>query len=220
MNTPQPPSAELLIATGCAHCPAVLKELSEQLKKGKIASLKITNIAVDSQRASELNVRSVPWFSLSNDNSFMMFSGNYSAKEIQQWISTAQTETGMQEYIEDSLSKGQLSTVIQIIQLAPAIFSTVTSMLEDEETGMETRIGLDALVESFSASDILKNNVDSFKKIAATNNPRLQIDALHYIALSGIAENQEFLQQYTKHEDQQVKDAAIEALETLDDLIA
>ena len=214
------PSAELFIATGCVHCPVVLNELSEQLKKGNIASLNITNIAVDNQRASELNIRSAPWFSLSNDNSFMIFSGNHSPKEIQQWVNTSQTKNGMQDYIEESLSSGRLSTVIQIIQLAPEVFSTVISMLEDENTGMEIRIGLDALIESFSATEILKNNASSFKKIASTNNPRLQIDALHYIALSGSAENRDFLQEYAEHEDQQVKDAAIEALETLNDLIA
>lgn len=219
MNHSKRPSAELFIATGCVHCPVVLNELSEQLKKGNIASLNINNIAVDNQRASELNIRSVPWFSLSADNSFMIFSGNHSPKEIQQWVNTSQTKKGMQDYIEESLSNGRLSTVIQVIQLAPEIFSTVISMLEDEDTGMEMRIGLDALIESFSASEILKNNASSFKKIASTNNPRLQIDALHYIALSGSAENRDFLQKYAEHEDQQVKDAAIEALETLNNLI-
>ena len=219
MSHSKHPSAELFIATGCVHCPVVLNELSEQLKKGNIASLNITNIAVDNQRASELNIRSVPWFSLSNEKSFMIFSGNHSPKEIQQWINTSQTKKGMQDYIEESLSNGRLSTVIQIIQLVPEVFSTVISMLGDEDTGMEIRIGLDALIENFSASEILKNNASSFKKIASTNNPRLQIDALHYIALSASAENRDFLQEYAEHEDQQVKDAAIEALETLNNLI-
>ena len=93
------PSAELFIATGCSHCPVVLNELSEQLKKGQLSSLNITNIAVDNEKASELNIRSVPWFSLSNKNSFMIFSGNYTSKEINSWIETAQTSEGMQNYI-------------------------------------------------------------------------------------------------------------------------
>ncbi|MCW8900098.1 MAG: hypothetical protein OQK75_03630 [Gammaproteobacteria bacterium] len=218
MNHTTSPSAELLIATGCVHCPVVLGELSDQLKKGKIASLKITNIAVDNQRAAELNVRSVPWFSLSADTSFMIFSGSYSPKEIQQWLSTSQDKNGMQEYIENSLSNGQLATVLQAIQLAPETFSTVIAMLEDEDTSMEVRIGLDALVESLSATDILKNHAAAFKKIAATNNLRLQIDALHYLALTGNSEHKAFLQEYMNHDDQQVKEAAAEALETLNNL--
>lgn len=212
-------SAELFVATGCIHCPIVLKELSEQLKKGALASLNVTNIAVDNQRAAELNIRSVPWFSLRNDDSFMIFSGEHSPKEIQQWLSRSQAEDAMQEYIEEYLSAGQLLTVIQAVQIEPKIFNTIISMLEDEETSMETRIGLDALIENFSATDILKNQSISLQKIASTDNPRLQIDALHYISLTGDAKNKDFLEGFTKHNNQQVKDAAVEALETLNELI-
>lgn len=219
MKSSNQPSAELFVATGCSHCPLVLNELSEQLKKGHISSLNITNIAVDNEKAAELNIRSVPWFSLTNDNSFMIFSGNYSAKEINTWVEASQTSDGMQNYIEEYLSNGQLLTVIQAVQLKPQIFSAIIAMLEDEETSMETRIGLDALIENFTASELLKQNTAAFKNIASANNPRLQIDALHYIALTADAENKIFLQQMVEHENQQIKDAAIEALETLNDLI-
>lgn len=219
MNLSKIPSAELFVASGCIHCPVVLKELSEQLKKGEISSLHVTNIAVDNKRAEELNIRSVPWFSLSNKNMFMIFSGKHSPKEIQQWIKKSQSDNAMQEYIEEYLSTGQLLTVIQAVQLEPEVFQTILSMLEDEDTSMETRIGLDALIENFSETDIFKKNVPFFQKIASTDNPRLQIDALHYIALAGSAENKEFLQGFTEHNDPQVKEAAKEALETLNDLI-
>lgn len=211
-------NVELFIATGCSHCPIVLNELSEQLKKGAIASLKITNIAVDNKRAAELNIRSVPWFSISHDDSYMIFSGSHSPKEIQQWVKTANNKDGMQEYVEDALSNGQLATVIQAIEIEPASFAAVISMLEDEDTSMEVRIGLDALIESFSSSEVLKNNVDAFKKIARSNNLRLQIDALHYIALAGNREDSDFLNEFTQQDDPQLKDAAVEAIETLNDL--
>lgn len=219
MKQSKQPSAELFVATGCNHCPVVLNELSEQLKKGHISTLTITNIAVDNERAAELNVRTVPWFALTNDNSFMIFSGNYTPKEIQQWVATSQTKNGMQDYIEELLMAGQLTTITQAIQLKPEIFPVIIEMIENEETSMHIRIGLDALIENFSATEILQQSVPELKRIASGNNVRLQIDALHYIALTGDAENKDFLQELTKHQDQQVKDAAIEALETLDDLI-
>jgi hypothetical protein len=164
MKSNTKPSAELFVATGCSHCPVVLHELSENLKKGHISSLKITNIAVDNKRAEKLNIRSVPWFSLKNEKSFMIFSGNYSPAEIEKWISTSATNNGMQEYIEECLGNGQLMTVVQAIHLQPEIFNIIVSMLEDEETSMDIRIGLDALIESFSATDILKNHTASLKK--------------------------------------------------------
>lgn len=212
-------SAELFVATGCRHCPVILNELSEQLKKGKLSSLNITNIAVDNEKAEKLNIRSVPWFSLENDISYMIFSGDHSAKEIQQWISASQTNNGMQDYIEESLRNGQLMTIAQTIQLKPALFSNVIAMLEDEETSMDIRIGLDALIENFSASAILQQYSSELIKLASTDNIRLQIDALHYIALTADAKNIELLKNKIKHKDPQIKEAAAEALETLNELI-
>ena len=219
MTDSAPLTVELFVATGCNHCPIVMSELSEQLKKGAIASLIIHNIAVDNIRAEELNIRSVPWFSLSNQRSFMIFSGNHSPKEIQTGLQNSQLTDGMTLYIEDCLSKGELMTVHQAIKLRPDVLSNVVAMLADEETSMDIRIGLDALIEQFSTTEILKNQTDELKKIALSNIPRLQIDALHYIALTGNIENKDFLQEQTKSTNSQVKEAALEAIETLNDLI-
>jgi len=219
MKTNLIPSVELFVATGCVHCPAVLNELSESLKKGLISNLNVTNIAVDNKRADELNVRGVPWFSLSTVQSCMIFSGNYSPKEIQQWITLSKKDTGMQKYIEESLANGELMNIAQAIDLKPDVFSTIINMLGDEEVSMDIRIGLDAIIEQFSVTETLQSYTDDLKKIASGNIPRLQIDALHYIALSGDSNNKSYLQEKTKNSDTQIKQAAIEALETLDDLL-
>lgn len=212
-------SAELFIATGCLHCPVVLQKLNEELKKGNLASLKITNIAVNNERAEELNIRSVPWFSLTNKNTFMIFSGEHSPKEILHWLTTSQAGTGMQEYIEEYLNNGQLMTVVQAIKIQPEIFSHVITMIKDEETSMGLRIGLDVLIENFSASSILQQYSDELKTIASSDNTRLKIDALHYLALTGDIKNKPFLQDKIEDLNGQIKEAAVEALETLDDLI-
>lgn len=220
MSSPTPTSAQLFIATGCSHCPVVLKELSDQLKSGQLAALDIDNIAVDNSRAEKLNIRSVPWFSLTNNNTFMIFTGDYTPKEIQRWLKSSQNKNGMKEYIEYKLSSGQLMTIMQVIQLNPDMFSHVVDMLKDEETSMDIRIGLDALTENFSSDKILQQYTDEFKAIASTDNVRLQIDALHYIALTGDIKNKSFLQEKTNDKNLQIKNAAIEALETLADLVA
>lgn len=219
MKESSPISVELFVATGCSHCPLVLNELSEQLKKGSIAELKIINIAVDNTRSDELNIRSVPWFSLTNNNSFMIFSGNYSPKEIKNGIKAAQNADGMKDYIEESLSKGELMTVVQAINMQHSVLSYVISMLGDEETSMDIRIGLDVLIEQFSTTKTLQDYTNELKKIATCNVARLQIDALHYIALTGAVENMMFLQEQVENTNPQIKEAALEAIETLNDLI-
>lgn len=219
MKTTSPTSAELFISTGCQHCPVVLQALNENLKTGEIASLNITNIAIDNLKAEKLNIRSVPWFSLSNANSYMIFSGQHSPKEIQQWLAISKSENGMQEYISEHLKNGQLMQVVQAIQIDSKMFSHVIDMIKDEETSMDLRIGLDVLIENFSATEILQKYSDDLKAIALSNNTRLAIDALHYIASTGDIKNKEFLQNKTKNDDEQIKEAAIEALETLEHLI-
>lgn len=219
MNKTTITSAELFVATGCHYCPVVLDSLSKHLKQGQLANLSITNIAVKSERADKLSIRSVPWFSLSNTHVFMIFSGNHTEKEIQKWLNLSKHKDSMQKYIEECLSTGQLMTVMQVMQLKPKMYSHVIAMLEDEETSMDIRIGLDALTESLAASDILKKHVEDFKRIASNDNTRLQIDALHYIALTGDAENNDFLKIKTKDSNAQISEAAIEALDTLNDLI-
>lgn len=214
-----PASAELFIATGCAHCPNVLSELSNQLKTGKLSALQITNIAVNNERAAQLNIRSVPWFRLENSSASMIFPGNYTAKEIAQWVAATTDKKGMSKYIEEFLGSGNLLTVIQAIEMKPETFSSVIDMLEDEETGMETRIGLDALLENFTATEILQTYAPRLKKMADENNVRLQIDALHYLALTGDAAHKTFINSKTKDKDKQIQEAAIEALETLDELL-
>ncbi len=211
------PIAELFIATGCSHCPVVLTELAEQLKKGELAQLNITNIAVDNEKAAELNIRSVPWFSLASDKDLMIFNGQLGPEEIRNWIKQAQSDQGMEEYIEQTLAQGQLITVAQTIQLKPEVFNTVISMLRDEDTSIQTRIGLDALIEQFSGDDILRNHVQDFLDIASTDNLRLQIDALHYLALTGDKTQRAFIEKMLQHDNAQLREAAEDALETLDD---
>ena len=213
-------SVELFIATGCAYCPVVLSALSDLLKNGQLASLNITNIAVSPEKAEALNIRSVPWFSLSSQYSHMIFSGNYSPNEISHWVTAAQSDNGMQEYIEKFLAEGHLPLGLQAIQLQPETFSSVITMLEDEDTSMHVRIGLDALLENFTSSDILKQYTPSFKSMATKENIRLQIDALHYLALTGDPENRSFIQKMTNDKNEQIRAAAEEALETLQDLLS
>ena len=56
----QKPSALLLIATGCQHCPTVLQNLSELIKEGRLSSLEVVNIV------EETAERGVPVLAISD----------------------------------------------------------------------------------------------------------------------------------------------------------
>ncbi|MFK5914095.1 MAG: hypothetical protein QM484_06955 [Woeseiaceae bacterium] len=210
-------SVELFIATSCHHCPTILNEFSSLVKNGKIASLNVTNIAVENTRATELNIRSVPWFSLSTDDAFMIFNGQHSEKEINEIVDNCQSNLAMQVYIIEQLSSGQMMLVNQAIKISPNMFSHVVTLLENEETSMDIRIGLDALTEMFENTEMLQEYAERFKEIISGNVVRLQIDALHYLALTGDVKHKDFISKKMIDKNKQIKEAAMEACETLMD---
>ncbi len=79
------PDAELLIASGCAHCPVVLSGLAELLKQGRIGRLDIINIAAHPELAEARNARSVPWIRIGP----FELSGAHSAQELAVWVERA-----------------------------------------------------------------------------------------------------------------------------------
>jgi HEAT repeat protein len=56
--------------------------------------------------------------------------------------------------------------------------------------------------------------------MASNKNIRLQIDALHYLALTADPENRMFIQEMLNDKNEQIRDAAEEALETLQELLS
>ncbi|NNF96029.1 MAG: HEAT repeat domain-containing protein, partial [Halobacteria archaeon] len=94
-TTSSPPDAELLIATGCAHCPVVLEGLSTLIKEGVISSLRVINIVNQPERAQELGVRSVPWLQLGP----FILQGLHSPAELREWAERAGSMEGMSVYL-------------------------------------------------------------------------------------------------------------------------
>ena len=61
MSDRDAPDAEVAIAAGCPHCPAVLDSLTTLVKSGSIGRLTVINIAVRAEYAEAAHIRSVPW---------------------------------------------------------------------------------------------------------------------------------------------------------------
>lgn len=216
MPSPSKPAAELFIATGCAHCPAVLTALSELLKKGQLSALHITNIAVDNQRADALGIRSVPWLRLGK----LVLPGVYTPSELQHWAQRANSVAGMAEYIESMLNNGELNPVQQALQLEPESVAALMPLLANEDTAMQVRIGIDAILEQLSATPVLNTLIPELTQLAQEDNPRVQIDALHYLALTANPRVESVLRQQLASTTTIVQQAAEEALQTLHELQA
>ncbi len=208
---PDIPSAELLLATGCTHCDSVLQGLSQLLKEGLIGHLQITNIVPQPQRAEELNVRSVPWCRLGP----FILEGQHSANELRQWAQRANSIEGMRDYIAEELKQGQLNKLIKILNHSPQYLLALIPLLENDDTEMQVRIGIDALLESIEDRSHLAFLVTDFSRLATHPNPRIRADVSYYLALTDSPEAIPVLQKQLEDESEEIREIAQEGLERL-----
>lgn len=211
---PDTPDAELLLATGCAHCDIVLQGLLPLLKEGLLGHLQITNIAVQPKRAEELGVRSVPWTRLGP----FILEGQHSPAELREWLQRAGNIDGMSEYIAEELIQGRLNKLITLLNNSPQHLPALIPLLENDDTEMQVRIGIDAIMESIKDRTNLALLIPELTQLARHNNPRIRADSSYYLALTDSLDAIPILQQQLHDESEEIREIAQEGLERLAEL--
>lgn len=207
----QPPSALLLIATGCSHCPSVLQSLSELIKEGKLSSLEVVNIVAAPERAQTLNVRSVPWVKLGEYE----LVGLKTKAELQQWIDKSSAPDDMAAYFEELMTSGEISKVQQMVEDKPQQIQTLFDIMANEKSSLSARIGVGAIIEHFAGSELLISNIETLGKYITDKNARIRNDACYYLGLSQHQSAKQFIMPLLNDEDKDVRETAEEALEEI-----
>jgi hypothetical protein len=210
-TTVSPPDAELLIATGCAHCPVVLEGLSTLIKEGVISSLRVTNIVNQPERAQELGVRSVPWLQLGP----FILQGLHSPAELREWAKRAGSMEGMSIYLYDQLKQGNLDAMEKLLATQPNWLGALIPLLEQEDTDMKVRIGVDALLESLATDTELDSLVEELGRLSQHERQSLRSDACHYLSLTRSPAAIPFLEARLQDESEEVRNIAEEGLQEL-----
>jgi len=205
------PSALLLIATGCQHCPSVLQSLSELIKEGKIARLEVVNIVEDPERAESLNVRSVPWIKLGE----FELVGLKSKTEILQWIEKTSNTDDMSDYFEELMVSGEISKVQKIVEDSPEQIKSLFNIMANEKFGLSARIGVGAILEQLADSEILINNIDALGEYCQHKLARVRNDACYYLGLTQHPEAEKHIRPLLEDSDDEVKEVAQEAMAEL-----
>lgn len=205
------PDAEILIATGCAHCPAVLQALTDLIKEGLIRELRVSNIVADPARARELGVRTTPWTRIGP----FTLAGNYSPKELRHWAEQAGSEEGIADYIRTHLKDGELQQIETFLDEHPEWLEVAVTLLEQEDLEIQVRLGLDSVLDSLAGSDALKKLVPIFSRLSEHSNAQIRGDATHYLALSGDPAVRPQLEKRLEDDSPDIREIAREGLETL-----
>ena len=212
MNERDVPDAELMIATGCAHCPVVLSGLSELLKKGRIGRLAVTNIAAHPEDAEARGIRGVPWIRIGP----FELNGAHSQGELADWAARAATADGVRGYLEQGLETGQLAAVTSACRNSPAMLPQLVRLAGDLDTPFAVRIGVGAVLEDLATEGLLVGLVDDFAALAASPLAQVRADAAHFLGLSDSPEAEPHLRRLADDADREVREIATESLAVLD----
>ncbi len=207
-STKTPPQAEILINTGCAHCPAVLAGLSDLIKQGLIGKLVVINIAHDPDAAAERGARSVPWTRLGP----FVLEGKYTPGELRQWAERAAGETGMGEYFGELIESQQLDKALGLVRNDPTQLQTLVSLIADLETPMGVRIGVGALFESLAEHGQLEDAVAALGQLTRVEASQVRADAAYYLGLTKSDSARRWLEPLLEDENHEVREIAAEAL--------
>jgi len=211
MTNTTAPDAELVIASGCVHCPVVLANLAELVKTGEIGRLEVINIARHPEFAETRGIRGVPWMRLGP----FELSGAHSRAELTELVRRAGSESGMMAYLRESLDGGELDQVIGACRRSPEMLKPLLALAGDLETPFAVRIGVGAVLEDLATDGLLGGLVEDVADLAASPHAQVRADAAHYLGLTGSHGARGALERLTTDEDAQVREIAAESLTEL-----
>lgn len=171
----------LLISSGCSHCPAMIENLSKLIKAGKLSRLEIVNIETDSELATELGVRSVPWFKIGEYS----FDGVMSHSDLSKWVERVGNNQADIDYLAYQLENQQLRTVVSKVREHPFHLVELVPLLGDLDLPMAVRIGIGAVIEELTGDPGLEHAVPVLEQLTLSPEVQVRADACHYLGICG-----------------------------------
>jgi glutaredoxin len=205
------PNALLLTAPGCPHCPGVKRALDVLQQEGVISALEVVDISTHPERAAELGVRSVPWLQLGD----FVLTGAQTPQQLRQWAERAGDPDAMSSYLAQLLKEGELGEVEKLLAAQPQHLAALLPLLEDEESPIQVRLGVGAILEELEGSEVLRKLLPRLIALSEHPDHRLRSDACHYLGLSHDEEAREALLRCSRDEHPEVREIAEEALLSL-----
>lgn len=209
------PDVLLLTGTHCPYCPTMLQELRTLLADGTIAKLETVNIEEHPEVAAELGVRTVPWVRIGP----FELDGLRSEAELRSWAEKAGTAEGLADWLDELLGSGQLDKVRRQLEGNPAILDVLLLLFTKPDTGLNTRIGISALIEELEGTDVLREKVSRLGELIHHPETYIRGDACHYLSLTRSPRAKILIQPLLNDPEPDIRALAAESLEHLEQTI-
>jgi len=205
----------MFLSETCPHCPQVLQSLTDLLKAGNLASLKLLNISYHSRQAQMLNIRSLPWVKIGP----FEIEGLSPAHEYAKWASAVNTIEGLRNYLKLLLETGQLKKAENIIESEDGGFEALIALLADVEANIAVRTGASALLEAHEGSQKLKQAMPVIAEMLKSGKANIRADTCYFLGLTHNPMAISLLQPMLRDGNKQVHELASESIEKLSSFI-
>jgi hypothetical protein len=209
--TQSPPSARLLIATGCNHCAATLEGLIRLVKAGRLSALEIVNLSVSPGHVRDSDGRSVP---VTRVGPFRL-EGALTPDELSDWVEAVSGGGGWAAYYAHLLDRQRLDEVLERLRERRSGLAELLSLLASEETAMTTRIGIGAVIEELAGSARVRAVIPDLVQLTLSESHQTRADACHYLGLTGDASVVPAVRRLLGDEREEVREIASETLAML-----
>ncbi len=201
----------MLVGTHCSFCGPMLKIVSEMVKQGDFATLRVVNIEQDQTLASELGVRSVPWLRIGP----FELAGVRNKEEIKLWLDRAASDDGITLYFEEILAEGNVSTAIKFVKRFPESLESVIDLVMDAEGKINVRLGAGVIIEEMAESNAFKVVIPRLVDALSDKDARVRGDACHYLSLTKNPQYLSLIEPLLSDVSEEVKEIAQDSIEDL-----
>ena len=201
------------MGTQCTYCGPMMQMLTELMKAGAIAQLRIVNIENDPELAAELGVRSVPWLQIGP----FELSGSRTKQELSLWIKRASSFDGVTDYLEEVLAEGNIQYASKLIQRYPQALENVIDLMADPEAKINVRLGVGVLIEDMAETEAFKVVLPRLLDYLSDKDARIRGDACHYLSLTKDSSYIPQIKNLLSDESEEVREIAQDSLDDLGD---
>jgi thioredoxin-like negative regulator of GroEL len=208
------PAVLMLVATQCTYCEPMMQMLTELMKAGQIAELRVVNIEKKPELAAQLGVRTVPWLQI---GPFELL-GSRSKQELLLWLERAASFEGISDYLEEVLSEGNIEYANKLIQRYPQALESVIKLMADTEAKINVRLGVGVIIEDMAESEAFKTVVPALIEYLSSEDARIRGDACHYLSLTKDSSCIPVIEKLLSDDSEEVREIAQDSLDSLREL--
>jgi len=206
-----PPTVLMLMGTRCTYCAPMMQILSELMKAGKIAELRIVNIENAPELAAELGVRSVPWLQIGP----FELAGSRTKQELSLWLERASSFDGVTDYLEEVLTEGNIKYASKLVERYPRALENVIDLMANPEAKINVRLGVGVIIEELAESEQFKTVISRLIDYLSNDDARVRGDACHYLSLTKDPSVIPYIKKILSDESKEVREIAQDSLEEL-----